>query len=131
MGMRAVLVAAGALLFSGGVDPVHSRELSSTLSKVNAVVGGKFQHAVNPDRTDDFVLTVGAMSAGGFTERMTRFPAERLLVVSGDRPTIQLPALEMGVRALVRRDPGVYIEEKNIPIIAYFFALIPIHIKRS
>ena len=89
------------LMFSGGVDPVRSRELSSTLSKVNAVVGGKFQHAVNPDQTDDFVLTVGAMSAGGFTERMMRFPAERLLVVSGDRPTIQLPALEMGVRALV------------------------------
>ena len=41
------------------------------------------------------------MSAGGFTERMKQFPAERLLVVSGDRPTIQLPALERGVRALV------------------------------
>ncbi len=41
------------------------------------------------------------MSAGGFTTRMKEFPAERLLVVSGDRPTIQLPALEMGVRAMV------------------------------
>jgi manganese-dependent inorganic pyrophosphatase len=44
---------------------------------------------------------VGAMSAGGFTERMQRFPAERLIVVCGDRPTIQLPAIEHGVRALV------------------------------
>jgi len=44
---------------------------------------------------------VGAMSAGGFTDRLKQFPPEKLLVVSGDRPTIQLPALEMGVRALV------------------------------
>ena len=32
---------------------------------------------------------------------MQKFPAERLIVVSGDRPTIQLPAIEHGVRALV------------------------------
>jgi manganese-dependent inorganic pyrophosphatase len=44
---------------------------------------------------------VGAMSAEGFTERMKRFPAERLLVVCGDRPTIHLPAIEHGVRVLV------------------------------
>ena len=44
---------------------------------------------------------VGAMSAGGFTERMQRFPAEQLMVVCGDRPTIQLPAIEHGVRAII------------------------------
>jgi manganese-dependent inorganic pyrophosphatase len=89
------------LMLRGGVDPVRSREVRSTLSKVVAVIGGTFQHSVDPDRVDDFVVTVGAMSAGAFTDRMREFPAERLLVVSGDRPTIQLPALEAGVRALV------------------------------
>ena len=89
------------LVLQGGVDPIHSREVCSNLSKVVSVLGGSFQHVVDPDRTDEFVVTVGAMSAGGFTSRMKEFPAERLLVVSGDRPTIQLPALEMGVRALV------------------------------
>lgn len=89
------------LMLHGGVDPVQSREVRSTLDRVVDVLGGTFQHAVNPDQVDDFVLTVGAMSAGGFTARMKDFPAERLLVVSGDRPTIQLPALESGVRALV------------------------------
>ncbi|MFM8399777.1 MAG: DRTGG domain-containing protein, partial [Pirellula sp.] len=34
-------------------------------------------------------------------ERMQRFPAERLMVVCGDRPTIQLPAIEHGVRAII------------------------------
>jgi manganese-dependent inorganic pyrophosphatase len=47
------------------------------------------------------VVTVGAMSAEGFTKRLSMFAASRLLVVSGDRPTIQLPAIELGVRALV------------------------------
>ncbi len=89
------------LVFQGGVDPVHSREVSSNLNKVASVLGGTSLHSVDPDRTDDFVVLVGAMSSTGFTERMKEFPAERLLVVCGDRSAIQLPALEMGVRALV------------------------------
>ncbi len=89
------------LMLQGGVDPARSRQVTSTLAKVNSVVDGEFLHFIEPDRVDDYVVTVGAMSAEGFTNRMKEYPAERLLVVSGDRPTIQLPALEMGVRALV------------------------------
>lgn len=89
------------LMLAGGTDPARMREVHSTLDKVASVIGGSFQHAVDPERTDDFVVMVGAMSAGGFTQHMQEFPADRLLVVSGDRPTIQLPALEIGVRALV------------------------------
>jgi len=89
------------LVFQGGVDPVRSREVRTSLGKVVSVLGGHVQHALDVDRPEDLIVTVGAMSAGGFTERMRQFPAERLLVVSGDRPTIQLPALEMGVRGLV------------------------------
>jgi manganese-dependent inorganic pyrophosphatase len=44
---------------------------------------------------------VGAMSADGFTRRMHQFQADRVLVVSGDRPTIHLPAIEHGVRGIV------------------------------
>ena len=89
------------LVLAGGGDPIHSRQVRTNLNKVVSVIGGSFQHAVDPERTDDLLLTVGAMSAGGFTERMKEFPAERMIVVSGDRPTIQLPALEHGVRAIV------------------------------
>ena len=55
------------------------------------VLGGSFQHSVNPDVDEDLIVSVGAMSAGGFTDHIKQFPAEKLLVVSGDRPTIQLP----------------------------------------
>ena len=89
------------LILKGGVDPVRSRQVRTTLSKIASAVDGTFQNGIDIQRTDDLLLTVGAMSAGGFTERMTHFPPEKLLVVSGDRPTIQLPALERGVRALV------------------------------
>ncbi len=89
------------LVFQGGVDPIESRQVRSRLSKILSVLNGTFQHAVDPDRIDELIVTVGAMSAGGFCERLEKFPAENLLVVCGDRPTIQVPALEMGVRAIV------------------------------
>jgi manganese-dependent inorganic pyrophosphatase len=89
------------LVFQGGVDPVESRQIKSNLNKIISVLGGTFQHSVDPGRDDDLIVTVGAMSAGGFVKRLERFSAGRLLVVSGDRPTIQLPAIEMGVRAIV------------------------------
>jgi manganese-dependent inorganic pyrophosphatase len=89
------------LVFMGDSDPIRSRRVESNLSKICQVLGGTFQHAVDPEKNGPMVVTVGAMSAGGFTERLAKFPPEQLIVVSGDRPTIQLPALEMGVRALV------------------------------
>ncbi|QDV65762.1 putative manganese-dependent inorganic diphosphatase [Crateriforma conspicua] len=89
------------LVFQGGVDPIQSRQVRTNLDKVVSVLGGSFQHSIDTGRNDELIVTVGAMSAEGFTHRMKQFPAERLLVVSGDRPTIQLPALEMGVRGLV------------------------------
>ena len=89
------------LVFQGGVDPIQSRQVTSSLNKIVSILGGTFQHAVDCDRTEELVVTVGAMSAGGFCKRLEHFPAESLLVVCGDRPTIQVPALEMGVRAIV------------------------------
>ena len=89
------------LMLRGGVDPIKSREVRTTLDKVVDVIGGSYQHSVDTGRVDELVVTVGAMSADGFTSRVRAFPSERLLVVSGDRPTIQLPAIETGARALV------------------------------
>jgi manganese-dependent inorganic pyrophosphatase len=65
------------------------------------VVGGSFQHVSEPARREELLVMVGAMSTEGFTQRMEAYPARRLVVVCGDRPTIQLPAIEQGVRALV------------------------------
>jgi len=89
------------LIFRDDADPLLTRTVKTSLGKVCEILAGTFQHSLRPNQTDELLVMVGAMSAGGFTERMQRFPAERLIVVSGDRPTIQLPAIEHGVRAIV------------------------------
>ena len=89
------------LVLDSGVDAIRARVVCTNLSKVVSVLGGTFQNAVDPDVDQEFIVSVGAMSAGGFKEHIEQFPAEKLIVVSGDRPTIQLPALELGARALV------------------------------
>lgn len=89
------------LIFRDDADPLLTRTVKTSLGKVCHILGGKFQYELEPNKLDELMVMVGAMSAGGFTERMQRFPAEKLIVVSGDRPTIQLPAIEHGVRALV------------------------------
>jgi len=89
------------LIFRDDSDPLKTRTVSTSLQKICEILGGKFQHSLNPNQKDELLVMVGAMSAGGFTERMQKFPAEKVIVVSGDRPTIQLPAIEHGVRALV------------------------------
>jgi manganese-dependent inorganic pyrophosphatase len=89
------------LFFDNDNDPVKSRTVSTCLEKMHDALGGGIQHAVDPEQRDELMVMVGAMSAEGFTERMKKFAAERLVVVCGDRPTIHLPAIEHGVRVLV------------------------------
>lgn len=89
------------VVFEGDSDPVLSRQVSSSVVKICSVLNGELRHAVDADERADLLVMVGAMSAEGFTKRLHQYPSSRLLVVSGDRPTIQLPALEHGVRVLV------------------------------
>jgi manganese-dependent inorganic pyrophosphatase len=89
------------LFFHDSADAVKARTVTTSLDKIRDVLGGGFQHAIEPAQRDELLVMVGAMSAEGFTERMQRYPRERLIVVCGDRPTIHLPAIEHGVRALV------------------------------
>ncbi|MEO1618783.1 MAG: putative manganese-dependent inorganic diphosphatase, partial [Planctomycetota bacterium] len=89
------------LMLNHGAEPLRARSVHTTLDKIVSVLEGSFQHSVTPDLNEELIVSVGAMSAGGFMEHVKQFPAEQLIVVSGDRPTIQLPALELGVRALV------------------------------
>lgn len=89
------------VVFEGDSDPVLSRQVSSSVVKICSVLNGELRHAVEVDEWTELLVMVGAMSAEGFTKRLHQYPSSQLLVVSGDRPTIQLPALEHGVRVLV------------------------------
>ncbi len=89
------------VIFEGDSDPILSRQISSSVDKICTVLQGEWQHAVDTDSAAELMVMVGAMSAESFTKRLHQFPSSQLLVVSGNRPTIQLPALEHGVRVLV------------------------------
>jgi len=89
------------LFFRDTADAARARTVETSLQTMCDVVGGSFQHVLSPEQRDELLVMVGAMSAEGFTERMESYPARRLVVVCGDRPTIHLPAIEHGVRALV------------------------------
>ncbi len=89
------------LFFRHAGDAIRARTVESSLATMCDVVGGSFQHVSEPARREELLVMVGAMSTEGFTQRMEAYPARRLVVVCGDRPTIQLPAIEQGVRALV------------------------------
>lgn len=89
------------LIFDGENDPSVSRSVQSTLEKIRRSFDGRFLNEVDIHRSEALMVMVGAMSAEKFTEKMEQFRPEETLVVSGDRPTIQLPALERNIRALV------------------------------
>ena len=89
------------LFFRDAGNARRARTVETSLETMCGVLSGSFQHVLEPEQRDELLVMVGAMSAEGFTERMENYPARRLVVVCGDRPTIQLPAIEHGVRALV------------------------------
>ncbi|MEC8556731.1 MAG: putative manganese-dependent inorganic diphosphatase [Planctomycetota bacterium] len=89
------------VIFEGDDDARLSRRIHSSVDKVCSVLQGTLQHSEEVEGITDFNIMVGAMSAEGFTQRLHQFEPSELLVVSGNRPTIQLPALEHKVRVLV------------------------------
>ncbi len=89
------------VVMDGDSDPVRSRKVISSVEKIRQAIQGEYQTQDETDDLRELLVMVGAMSAEGFTQRLLKFPAEQLIVVTGDRPTIQLPALEHGVRVIV------------------------------
>ena len=77
------------------------RYVETSLQRLSGVLDATTLHAVEPERDEELIVMVAAMSAAGFTQRMKQFSAGRVIVVAGDRPTVQKPAIDYGVRALV------------------------------
>ncbi|MDF3130021.1 putative manganese-dependent inorganic diphosphatase [Kiritimatiellaeota bacterium B1221] len=82
-------------------DLGEQRILNSTLSQVRSVLGGTFQNEVNINKHEQLVMFIGAMSRDGFKDRIKNYPTDRLMVLVGDRPTIQAESINMGVRVIV------------------------------
>ncbi|NJK92055.1 MAG: putative manganese-dependent inorganic diphosphatase [Blastochloris sp.] len=89
------------LLLPGGQDTRAARLIPTNLRRIGQSVNGHFQNSVSPDQEEEFILTVAAMRAEAFIDRLREYPADRILLVVGNRPTVQRPAIEYGVRCLV------------------------------
>jgi len=81
--------------------PVDSRKILASLMNLACTLDAQLVYAVDPDREDELVMMVAAMSQDSFSGRMHSMPRERLLVVVGDRREIQSLAIRQRVRAVV------------------------------
>ena len=82
-------------------DIGESRIVETSLGRIRNVLGGVYQNDVDHNLDQTLVMMIGAMSAEKFTERLHKYQADQIVLLSGDRPTIHLPAIEYGVRCII------------------------------
>jgi manganese-dependent inorganic pyrophosphatase len=92
---------------------VDSRRVLGTVRNLARTLGGKLLFATEPDREEDLILMVGAMTVESFAKRLQGYPRERLLVVVGDRWDIQNLAIRERVRLVVVTG-GLPVEEATL-----------------
>ncbi len=78
-----------------------SRRIFASVRNLAHTLNGQLLYSVDPDREEDLILMVGAMSLDSFAQRLSTYPREKLVVVVGDRQDIQYLAIQERVRVLV------------------------------
>ncbi|MEY4916140.1 MAG: hypothetical protein RL616_53 [Verrucomicrobiota bacterium] len=91
----------------------NSREVVSSLSGLARTLDGQLLVGFDGEREEELILMIGAMGLESFTQRLEKFPAEKLCVVVGDRWDIQNVAIREGVRVLIVTG-GITVEPKTI-----------------
>ena len=88
-------------LFPAANRLIDSRRVLSSLRNLAQTLGGELLVAHNESEEQDLVLMIGAMGLDSFSERLERYPREKLAVVVGDRWDIQNLAIREKVRVLI------------------------------
>ncbi|NDA68064.1 MAG: putative manganese-dependent inorganic diphosphatase, partial [Verrucomicrobia bacterium] len=99
--------------FAPGNRLFDSRRVVASMRHLARTLEGKLLFSVDPDREEDLVMMIGAMSLEAFAERLDTYPRDKLVVVVGDRWDIQNLAIRERVR-LVIVTGGLHIEPKTI-----------------
>jgi len=83
--------------------PCHDkiRQVTTTLPNLARTLGGHFESDCCDDAPITLNLFIGAMLEESFSSRIDGFDPRTLLIMTGNRRTIQLAAIERGVRLLV------------------------------
>lgn len=98
--------------------PFESRKVLASLLNLACTLHADMVYAVAPDREEDLILMIAAMSLESFTVRLRSYPREKLMVVVGDRRDIQTLAIREKVRVIVvtgglPMDDGIVEEAKR------------------
>ena len=83
--------------------PCHDklRQVTTTLSSLARTLAGRFETGTGDDIPITLNLFIGAMQEESFNSRIDGFDPRELLIMTGNRRTIQLAAIERGVKVLV------------------------------
>ena len=105
-------------LFPPREEAHAARTVTASLADVARTVGGQLICGSLTTEEEDFFLLVGAMRQDSFGPRLAKYRDEgrKVLVFVGDRPHIQLLAIEHGARAVVVT--GGYTVEPDVEIAA-------------
>ncbi|MBM3839200.1 MAG: hypothetical protein FJ398_14775 [Verrucomicrobia bacterium] len=80
---------------------IDSRPICASVRNLARTLNGQIVQAREPDREEELVLMIGAMSVESFEQRLAKFPPEKIVVVAGDRADIQSVAIRERVRVIV------------------------------
>src|SRR5579859_4704963 len=100
-------------LFPAANRLIDSRRVLSSLRNLAQTLGGALLVAHNEQEEQDLILMIGAMGLDSFSERLERYPREKLAVVVGDRWDIQNLAIRERVRVLIVTG-GLEMEPKTL-----------------
>lgn len=89
------------LLLHNVEDKMEARTVRTTIANMARTLEGHIDCGANLDTETDFILTVSASSEETVEERLHEYPADRLVVVVGDRPEIHRMAIDEKVRAMI------------------------------
>ena len=95
--------------------PESLREISASLASLAACLEARFLAGAAELEVEMLHLFVGAMGEGSFASKIAPFDPRSLVVVTGDRRSIQISAIERGVRLLVVTG-GLCVEEDVVQL---------------
>lgn len=102
LGMPTIQEMAQLFLPSGATHGAANREVSTSIRNMVAALDGKLIGATeHADTVEEMVLVVAASSVETTRDRARQFPANKLVLVTGDRPDVHALAMDLGVRCLV------------------------------
>lgn len=78
-----------------------SRRVVASLNSLSKTLGGELILAHEPDREEDLVMMIGAMSLGSFVQRLPIYQPEKLVIIVGDRDDVQQVAVDEKIRVMI------------------------------